>query len=137
MARPGFGLILIEGSFGGDMADLRVKFLKVLKAELEDLIEDFAVVERKASERLRLSEITDYVFRENDMIFRREGEAVREIIKLIDGLDISLYKSCDDLAASLGPQIARFVETHEDPETVYSFFMRKLGKVRAYIDSAD
>ena len=119
------------------MADLRAKFLKVLKAELEDLIEDIAIGERRASERLRLAEITDYVYRENDMIFRREGEAVREIIKLIDGLDISLYKNCDDLAVSLGSQIARFVEVHEDPEAVYRFFMRKLGKVRAYIDSAE
>jgi hypothetical protein len=118
------------------MAELRAKFLKVLKAELEDLIEDIGIVERKAVERLRLAEITDYVYLENDTIFHRERDAVREIIKMIDGVDISLYKSCDDLTAALESRIKLFVAEHEDPEAVYRFFMRKLGKVRAYVDSA-
>jgi len=119
------------------MADTRAKFLKILKAELEDLLEDIGVVERKAAERLAKEEITDYVYKENDGLLRLESEAVRDLIGIIDGIDLSLYKNIDTLTLDLDQRVRELVRDHEDPEAVYRFFLRKLNKVRRYVESRD
>jgi hypothetical protein len=119
------------------MADRCAKFLKVLKAELEDLLEDIALVEKVASERLTREEISDYVYRENDGLLRLEAVALRNLILVIDGIDLALYKNADDLAADLDLRVKEIVREHEDPEAVYRFFLRKLRKVREYVDSGE
>jgi hypothetical protein len=119
------------------MADRCVKFLKVLRAELEDLLEDIGVVERVAAERLARDEITDYVYKENDGLLRLEVESIRSFVMVIDGIDAALYKNMDELAESLNGRVKEIVREHEDPEAVYIFFLRKLAKVRKYVESED
>jgi len=116
------------------MADPLATFMKILKVELEDLLEDIGMVERRAAERLGREEITEYVFKENDNLFRLEAESVRGIINSIDGIDVARYKNANDLAEDLDTRIRELVKDREDPEAVYRFFVRKLNKVRRYVD---
>jgi hypothetical protein len=119
------------------MADIRMKFIKVLRAELEDLQEDIALVEQKASERLALSEITEYVYRENKGLLHLESESIKKLLETIDSIDIALYKNVDELAIGLDGRVHDVVREHEDPEAVYRFFLRKLMKVRKYVESGE
>ncbi len=119
------------------MSETIVKFLKVLKAELEELLEDIDLVERRAADRLARMEITEYVYKANDGLLRLESEAIRELLSSIDGIDAALYKSLDELVAELDRSAGNLVRDHEDPEAVYRFFKRKLAKVRRYVESGD
>jgi hypothetical protein len=120
----------------GAMADERVKLLKILRAELEDLVEDIGLLEKRAGERLARDEITDHVFRENDSLFRMESTSLHRLLNFIDGIDVSLYKSLDDLTDTLDLQVRDLVREHEEPQVVSTFFSRKLKKVRDYVLSA-
>ncbi|HOX30807.1 MAG TPA: hypothetical protein PLB91_00665 [Spirochaetales bacterium] len=119
------------------MAEARAKFLKILKAELEDLLEDIDLVERKAADRLARSEITDYVYLENDGLFKLEAQAVRDLIAVIDGIDLVRYTTTDDLARGLDARARERLRANEDPEAVYRLFARKMKKVRDYIESGE
>jgi len=118
------------------MADERVKLLKILRAELEDLVEDIGLLEKRAGERLARDEITDHVFRENDSLFRMESTSLHRLLNFIDGIDVSLYKSLDELTDTLDLQVRELVREHEEPQVVSTFFSRKLKKVRDYVLSA-
>jgi len=119
------------------MGDAREKFLKILKAELEDLRADIRLVERRAVERLAHDEITEYVYKENDALFHLEDKAICDLIFVIDGIDLILYKNIEELARDLDDRVRNLVREHEDPEAVYRFFQRKLLKVRKYVESED
>ena len=119
------------------MLDVKVKFLKILKAELEELLEDIDLIEHRAAERFAKMEISEYVYKENDSILLLEAQAIRELISAIDGLNVSEYNTLDDFVGRLDALAKDLVKEHEDPEAVYRFFRRKLAKVRHYIDSAD
>jgi hypothetical protein len=119
------------------MAGSSAKFVKVLKAELEDLLVDISLVEKTAIDRLGRMEITEYVFRENNTLFRLEAEAIGHIVKFIDETDVSLYKSADEAAAVIDNRVKDMVREDEKPQAVYNLFARKMQKVLSYIDSGD
>jgi len=119
------------------MADARGKFLKILKAELEDLREDIDEAECRHTERFARAEITDYVYRENDALFRREAESLARLADVVDEIDISGYKTVADVAEALDARIKESVKDFEDPEAIYLFVARKLRKVRTYVESGD
>lgn len=119
------------------MGDSKAKFLRVFTAELEDLLEDIGLAERRHAERLARREITDYVFMENDALFRIEGESIRRILNSIDQIDLSLYTTVDELCAALDASIKAAVRDREQPEAICAFVGKKLEKVRKYVASGD
>jgi hypothetical protein len=119
------------------MADPRIDLKKILTIELEDLLEDIGLVEIRMAERLGREEITGYVFKSNDAFFRMEAESIRHLLKLIDAIDITLYKNADDMAAHLHITAKELLRAHEDPQAVYALFARKLQKVLKYVNSGD
>jgi len=119
------------------MSDTNAKFLKVLRAELEELLEDIEHIETKAAERFAKLEISEYVYKENGGLLILEARAMRDLISAIDETDVSQYNTLDSLVEQLDGLARDLVREHEDPEAVYRFFRRKLQKVRRYIDSID
>ncbi len=117
------------------MADPNAKFLKVLKAELEDLIEDIGLVQRRSGERHQRGEITEYVFKENEALFRLEAEAVRELLSIIDAIDLSLYTNLDSLVEAVETRVREALRDRAEPEAIFAFVRRKIAKVRAYIEA--
>jgi hypothetical protein len=109
----------------------------MLRIELEDLLEDIAIVERRASERFASDEITEYVYKENDGLLRLESNAVRDLVLIVDEINGIGYKSLDELVGDLDGRVKALVRDHEDPEAVYRFFVRKMRKVRDYVNSAE
>jgi hypothetical protein len=111
------------------------KLLKVLRAELEDLLDDIDLVERRIAQRFAKDEIMDYVYWENTGLVKMESESIKRLLFFIDKIDLSSYKDCNGLTIDLEKQVREIVREHEDPEAVLRFFLRKLKKVHAYIDS--
>lgn len=119
------------------MSDSKAKFLKVLKAELEDLLEDIGHAERRHAERLARNEITEYVYKSNDALFHAEEEAIREIINLIDEIDLSLYTSLGQVCDAFESLVRERMKDREEPEAIFAFVFRKMQKVRSYVSGGD
>jgi hypothetical protein len=66
-------------------------FLKVLRAELEDLLEDLKAVEAQYRQRFDSLEITNYVLLENEALLIREEDAYGSGVS-IDGMNSAMYK---------------------------------------------
>lgn len=119
------------------MADMKVKFIKILKAELEDLREDIAIAEGRYADRFARQEITEYVYKENDALFRKETDSLNRFIQAVDAIDVSLYTSVRGVAEALESLVKDTVEGFEDPEAIYLFVSRKLQKVLTYTESVE
>jgi hypothetical protein len=121
----------------GGVADLRIKFIKILRAELEDLIEDLGVAERKHAARFAHHEVTDYVFRQNEGLFRMEGDALRHILRDLAEFDPTRHEDLNQVVAAVDTLVRDLVKDHEEPGAMVGFVDRKLRKVRRYVESCD
>lgn len=119
------------------MVNKCIYFLKILRAELEDLLEDLHAVEARYRERFANSEITNYVLLENEALLSREEESVRELIISIDGLNSSRYKSVNEIIEDLDAVVREFITNKEYPAAVHRLLRRKMDKVLSYVVAGD
>lgn len=115
------------------MPERRKLFLKILKAELEDCLEDVEDLSILYERRRSKDEITDYVYKENEALLSREISGLRNILLTFDDLVDDGYDSLEDFAAAIDSRIQREVLEFEDPEAVYGIAKRKLLKVLKYV----
>ncbi|MCX7025822.1 MAG: hypothetical protein NT080_14580 [Spirochaetes bacterium] len=110
-------------------------FIEVLKAEMEDLLQDIMTVESRSRERFASLEISNYVFRANEALFMREEEAVRLLMDKLGTIDVDRFTSLDGLIAHLDAYAKELVGKADEPEAVYGFLKRKMDKVLRYVDN--
>jgi hypothetical protein len=119
------------------MADGRAIFLKMCRAEIEDLLEDLGVVEGRLKERFTKDEVTNYVYLENDAVFRIESATLIGILKLIDGIGVSHYTSVKALRDDLDKKVQTFVEEESAPLIISEVVSRKLRKIYSYVQDEE
>lgn len=112
-------------------------YLRLLKAELEDLKDDLGLIDERCVARLQSDEITPYVFKENDALLKHEIRLIDKIIEIVDGLDEAVYKSVEDLEEDLIFKARGLLASGEEPQAVELFLARKLSKVNTYLRSGD
>ncbi len=110
-------------------------FLRVVKVELEDLVEDIKRRIQLNDLRFQREEITHYVHDGNLALLNREIEALSNYIVIVDGIDAALYKDVDEAESALLEKSKNLVARMEDPEAVYIQLKRKLRKVRMFLSS--
>ena len=115
------------------MPERRMLFLKILKAELEDCLEDVEDLSNLYERRRGTEEITEYVYRENEALLSREISGLRNLLANMDGVSVKIYASIEDLAAAVDAMFQKKVLEYEDPEAVYGIAKRKLLKVLKYV----
>ncbi len=115
------------------MPERKKLFLKVLKAELEDCLEDVEDLANLYERRRKSDEISNYVFQENEGLLAQELNGLKNVLSSIDDVDLESYASLNDLAAAVDAIIQRKVLDFKDPEAVYSIAKRKLLKVLKYV----
>ncbi len=108
-------------------------FLKIFKAELEDLLEDLKAVEERYKTRFSSAEITNYVLLENEALLSREEESIRRLLASIDGLNPSQYKSIKEIVEELDAIVREFITDKEYPAAVHRLLRRKMDKVLSYV----
>ena len=119
------------------MADRRAIFIKMCKAEIDDLLEDMGVVEQRLKDRFSKSEVTNYVYLENDAVFRIEFATLIGILKLVDGIALSDYTSVKALWEDLDKKIQGFVDEESAPLIIYEVLSRKLRKIYSYVQDGE
>ena len=112
-------------------------FLKVLRAELEDLLEDLKAVEAQYRQRFDSLEITNYVLLENEALLCREEESIRELLVSIDGMNSTMYKSVNEIIEDLDAVVREFISHKEYPAAVHRLLRRKMDKVLSYVSAGD
>ena len=106
------------------------RYLKILKIELEDLVDDIKDAEEILKTRLEERKITDYVYLENLSFFNAELAGVKKLEKEIDKLQG--FESLDDLSKYLNDFIKKRVKEADLPDAVYILIKRKLDKIQKY-----
>ena len=112
-------------------------FLRILEAELKDLVEDIEMVEDKHRESYDRLKITQYVFLENTALLEKEHECLKALLKRLFAMKASEYEDVDSLAQAVVKEAKAFVECFEYPESVVAFVERKIRKVRRYFDEPE
>jgi hypothetical protein len=95
------------------------------------------VVEERLRDRFSKSEVTNYVYMENDAVFRIEFATLIGILKLIDGIELSDYTSVKALWDDLDKKIQNFVDEESAPLLVYEVMSRKLKKINSYVQDEE
>lgn len=117
------------------MADKRMLFLRVLRAELEDCIEDLEDLAILYDRRHRSEAITNYVFNENEALLARELRGIKMLILSIDDITMGSYDSLEAFAQQIDTLLQNKVLEFEDPQAVYGIAKRKLLKVISYLET--
>ena len=110
-------------------------FLRVLKVELEDLMEDIRRRIHLSDLRFLRDDITHYVHEENVALLNREIDALSNLVNVVDGIDAAIYKDVDEVEAALLEESKSLVARMEDPEAIYIQLKRKMRKVRMFLSS--
>lgn len=116
------------------MPERKTLFLKILKAELEDCLEDIEDLHNVYERRHGTEEITDYVYKENEALLSRELSGLRNLIPRVEEFDLGKYESVEALASAVDSLFQGKVIEYEDPEAVYGIAKRKLLKVLCYVN---
>lgn len=116
------------------MPERKRLFMKILKAELEDCLEDVEDLKNLYQRRLLKNDVTNYVYNENEALLKQELNGIHKALKSLDTLDLDAYENVDTLAAAVDAMIQKKVLEYEDPEAVYQIAKRKLLKVLRYVN---
>ncbi|TFG84888.1 MAG: hypothetical protein E4H20_01945 [Spirochaetales bacterium] len=119
------------------MANSVKHYLRLLKAELEDLADELGIIDARCRERFEGAEITPYVFQENEALLKKEIDSIRKFSKIVDGIDASLYKNIAELEADLQARSRELIAHFEEPEAVFIFLKRKFDKIRTYLETQE
>lgn len=109
------------------------KFLKILKVELEELEDELLLFGEIHKQREQSGEITSYVFRENMNLIKDEISGLQEIIRSVDGLVSTKYRSFEEMVEDLDAKIKQKLQESKHEQASYELVKRKIQKVHQYI----
>ncbi len=112
-------------------------FMRLLQVEILDLIEDIQAVDVVQRNLFETDKQSQYVFRENDALLKREIESLQSFSKMIDDIDTSVYKDTASLAEDLLRRSSDMVKRNEDPAAIFLFLKRKINKVLQYLSAGN
>lgn len=115
------------------MPERKALFLKIIKAELEDCLEDVEDLINLYEKRHRENDLTNYVYQGNEALLARELSGLRIVIEHLEPIKIEEFEDVEALASAVDSMIQNMVTEYENPEAVYGIAKRKLLKVLRYM----
>ncbi len=114
-----------------------VKFVKVLRIEMEDLEAYLECLVAKNYRRQEEHEETQRVCRGNVATLRNEGLGVQHFVEILDGVDVDNFDNLDHLVATIRQRFHDVISRHGLAEAAIAYADRKIAKVEGYVaDSA-
>ena len=110
-------------------------FLRMLDTELTCCIDDLLDFEKLMTDRLGSMEITNYVFRENDALLKREAAGVTEIQKKVRAMKHGDFTSVEEIVEAVRNATRSAIIEHELPEAVFPLMERRIQKIKRFIES--
>ena len=115
------------------MHDNKKKYLKILRIEIEDLQEDIDELIEQYRKESENGIISNYIFLENLVIFRKELMGLEIFSKILDSVDLDRYGSLDALIDFIRSSFMEKIKECSLIPAIGNFVERKLMKVRKYV----
>lgn len=115
------------------MPERKKLYLRILKAELGDCVDDLAEISHGYTQRFECQEIGGYVNGENQALLYQEIRALEELIKIIDQIDDESYDSVEMLHLALEALVSETISSHAFPPAVVAMVHRRTVKVLDYV----
>jgi hypothetical protein len=115
------------------MRMVMVKFVKVLRIEMEDLE---AYLESLVAENYRRQEEheeTKRVCRENVATLRNEALGVQHFVEILDAVDVDNFDNLNHLVATIRQRFHDVIPRHGLAEAAIAYADRKIAKVEGYV----
>jgi hypothetical protein len=106
----------------------REAFIKAVKNEFADLIEDLDHVETRCKEEFDRLDISQYVYRENRAFLEKERDCVSMLLGEIEAMDPAAYPDGRAMREGAMDIVRRHIQEMEYPKAIETLVERKLAK---------
>jgi len=117
------------------MKEKKLKFIRILTTELDDLLEDIEQlmgVDRARSEK---GEITQYVYLENNALFQKEISCLKSFAQFTLRIDLDGYGTLEELYAFVKDEFEKQLKGGCYTHAIENVVTRRLQKVLNYVKS--
>jgi len=115
------------------MKELKRKYLKLLKIELEDLSEDLEIMLDLNSDKKDRREITNYVYMENLSLLQREIACVKDLMTYCDTVEVGQPNNLEELTGIYCRCLQERAQESDYPKAVTHLVNRKIKKIAGYL----
>jgi hypothetical protein len=106
----------------------RDAFIKAIKTEFADLLEDLDHIEARYKEEFDHLDISQYVYRENWAFLEKERDCVSMLSGEIEEMDPEAYPDEKSMMAGIMDIVRRHIQSMEYPKAIEALVERKLVK---------
>ncbi len=120
----------------GEPSQWRSKYLKVLKVELQDIVDDVKMMIEVCGRREKSGEITNYVHWQNTGLFTREIKGLNTLLEDLETIDPSRYETQEEMVQYINRLFEQSILKYDFPRVIHIKVKRKLAKVSRYLLSS-
>jgi hypothetical protein len=117
---------------GGRMTKIG-KYLAILRLELEDSMNDFAVMLRCCRDDAEQQRISDYVGKENEVILRQEMSGLQACIESIRTIDPASFASVGEAEEAILALFRKTIDLHGYPQALLVCIKEILTRVNDFV----
>ena len=115
------------------MREIKKYYLKILRIEIEDLMEDIEFLIEESKKERESELLSNYVFWENITIFKNELSGVNSFFKVLDETDPDQFETLDEMVDHIRSIFKKKIKEYGLVEAVNLYVNRKIIKVRQYV----
>lgn len=115
------------------MRAVMMKFVKVLRAELEDLEDDIELLIAENQRRFIQRQESERVCRENVATLLNEEYGIRHFVEVLNDLDVDNFDDLEHLIASIRQSFHDVIESHGLAQATIILADRRIAKAKAYV----
>lgn len=116
------------------MGEMKKKYLKILRIEIEDLKYDVEGLIEECNKEHETGELSEYVFLENLVIFRRELLGLGVFSHILDSIEPDRYENLDEMVEFIRKSFIEKLKEHNLLKAIILYVERKLEKVEKYVN---
>jgi hypothetical protein len=118
-----------------DMKEKKLKYIRILNTELDDLAEDIGQLMGIYRERCERGEVTKYVYLENNALFENEISCLKNFAQFTLHIELDRFETLEELCAFVEKQFKRQLKEGCYTHAIENVVERKLQKVLNYVKS--
>lgn len=115
------------------MRMVMLKFVKVLRVEMEDLEADIEMLVAENRRKFKNHAETKRVCLENVATLQNEEYGVRHFIEILDALDVDNFDTLDHLISTVRQRFHDVITSRGLARATIAFSDRKIAKVERYV----
>ena len=116
------------------MGEMKKKYLKILRIEIEDLKYDVEGLIEECNKEHENGQLSEYVFLGNLVIFRKEILGLGEFSNILDSIDPDRFESLDEMIDFIRKSFIDKIKEYNLIKAIILYVERKLEKVKKYVN---